>query len=535
MKTIAVSNFLGINNKLPDTEMRVSTRQMSGQWLRTAVNVEVNDAGLLQRRNGTALVVGTPTNAHSLFKIDSTNYFMVRASVLYAITLPTYAETSLTSLTSNATMSYVTIGADTYYSNGTDSGRITAGVVYPMGLPTPSAPSVSVVGGSLLSGLYRVSVSYSNSATGEEGGVSPASQTEITTTGALRVTLPGTTTGADKVNIYVSGANGGPCLYLTQVAAATATYDITTLGTGRDAPQRYEVPLPAGTLFASNGRLCSFTGKVVSVGLPARAGYCDAIASYLPFLGDVAIAIENQGGTYIATAESTYWFPGDLGDTQGMVSNPVTHGAVPGTVFLLPDETRVGWFGTSGIVFADTNGGVVEAMSDNIDLFAPASGHAVVFESNGFTRVVSCGWCLNVGSKAATQYEDWDFTSVAGEYGTKADGIYSLNATGLVPWSFGIGKNNFGSEELKHLPTAYIGAACENQIEMTVDYIDVRGNEQSYSYLTRGACEFLKQQRFDAGSGIRSSWFDISFGDDAGADVTIATLSFAPSQSARRI
>lgn len=530
MKTLQISRFRGINNRLPDFDLRTK----DGQWLRSAVNVEVDDAGQLHRRNGVALV-DAQTSPHSLFKIDATNYFMVRSSTLYAITLPTYTETSLASLTSNDAMSYAAIGDDVYFSNGTDSGRITAGVAYPMGLPTPSAPSVAVIGGALLSGLYRVSVSYSNSVTGEEGGVSPASQTEITTTGALRVTLPGATTWATHVNIYVSGANGGPCLYLTQVAAATATYDITALGTGREAPQRFEIPLPAGTLFTSNGRLCSFTGKDCSVGLPFRPGYCDAVASYLPFLDDVAIAVENQGGTYIATTEQTFWFPGDLGNTEALVSNPVPHGAVPGTVFTIPDKSIVGWFGTLGVVIADMGGQVTELMNDKIDQTPPASGHAVVFESNGFQRVVSCGWSVNTETKATTQYADWSFTSVAGEYGTAPDGIYSLNSSGLAVWSFGLGKMGFGTEELKRLPTVYVGAACPSQIEMTVEYTDERGLEQTYTYLTRGACELLKQQRFDVGRGIKASWFDLSFGNRLGDDLTLATMSFLPAQSSRRI
>ena len=537
MKTIAIARFLGINNRLPDTEMRVSTSQLNGQYLRTAVNVEVDNAGRLRRRNGTALIPGTPANPHSLHKLDDTNYLMVMGSAIYAITLPSYTSAMITngSLVSNATMSFVTIGADTYFSNGTDSGRITAGVAYPMGIPTPSTPPVVAIGGSLLRGWYQVCIAYYNSVTGEEGGVSPSNNTEITATGALQVTLPGTTTGADKINIYVSKANGSVPQFLAQVAVATATYDITALGNGREAPQRYEIPLPAGTLFTSNGRLCSFAGSAISVGLPHRPGYCDAVASYLPFWNDVAVAIECQGGTYIATTEATYWFPGDLGDVQGVVTNPVPFGAVQGTAFEFTFDKRVGWFSTEGVVFADTSGQVEPVMFENIDQTPPASGQSIVFFDEGHVRVVSCGWCVNMENKATTSYSDWTFTSVSGGYGTKADGIYSLDAVGAVLWSFGLGKLSFGSEEFKHLPNVYVGAACPTEIEMTVQYTDERGNDQSYTYLTRGACELLKQQRFDVGRGIRASWFDLSFSNAAGDDLTLATMSFLPAQTSRRI
>ncbi len=534
MKSIQIGRFLGINNRLPDTEMTVSTKQMSGQWLRSAVNVEVDDAGRLRRRNGTARTQ-TVSNPHSLFKVDDTHYFMGRASGLYSITLPSYTEVLVKALTNDSQISYAQIGADTYYSNGTDSGRVTAGVAYPMGLPTPSAPAVTDVAGGLLPGKYRVCVSYSNNVTGEEGGVSPATQHTLENPRTLRVTLPAETTGATHINIYVSGANGGVCLWVGQVTADTAYYDVPNLGTGRQAEQRFEVPLPAGTLFTSNGRLCSFSGNVASVGLPFRPGYCDVVGTWLPFPDPVAIAVENQGGTYIATTKHTFFFPGDLGDTQSILSNPVPHGAVPGTVFTIPDKNLVGWFGTLGMVLADTQGQVTELMNDNIDMTPPVSGHAIVFQSNGFQRVVSCCWSVNVETKSTTQYDDWDFTSVSGDYGTKSDGIYSLNAAELVPWSFGLGKMSFGSEELKHLPTAYVGAACDSPIEMTVGYTDERGNEHAYTYLTRGSCELLKQQRFDVGRGIRASWFDLSFGNSAGDDLTMSTMSFVPYQSSRRI
>lgn len=534
MKTQQISRFLGIDTRLPDFEMRVATKQLNGQYLRTAVNVEVDNAGRLRRRNGTAKIQ-TQTAPHSLYMTSASAGFLVRASTLYAVTLPTYTETPRMSLTSNAAMSYVTIGADTYYSNGTDAGRITAGVAYPLGLPTPSAPTTTVIGGALLKGWYQVSVAYYNNVTGEEGGISPSSNTEITATGALRVTLPGASTGATHVNIYVSGANGSIPLFVAQVTAATSSYDITAMGTGREAPQRFETVLPAGTLFESNGRLCSFTGKVVSVGLPFRPGYCDAVGSYLSFNDNVAIAIENQGGTYIATTAETFWFPGDLGDTQGTVSNPIPYGAVPGTEFSFPDKSLVGWFGTQGVMFGATSGEVVPAMEDHIDLTPPASGSSIVFQDKGYIRVATCGYCVNLESKATTQYSGWDFTSVSGNYGTKADGIYSLNATGPVSWSFSLGRTNFGAEELKHLPTAYIGVACDSQIEMTVDYADERGNDQTYTYLTRGSGAALKEQRFDVGRGIRSNWFGLSFSNSFGDDFTLASMSFAPHQSNRKI
>lgn len=428
------SNFLGINNRKPDFALRVATSTLNGQYLRTADNVDVTNPGNLRRRNGTALHQAM-TDAHSLYA-DS---FLVRDAVLYAITLPTYSETLLKVLTDNGPMNYVSFGADTYYSNGVDSGRIAAGVVYPLGLPTPDIPVVASIGGSLEVGWYQVALSYSNSATGEEGGLSNFAKYERTSLGGIRVTLPAAVAGATHINVYLSAANGELPYLLATVATGTATYDCISLPTGREASVRDEAPLPAGRLFLSNGRLCSIVGNTVYVGLPFRPGYYLPTEGYIPFPANVSIAVENQGGTYIA-ADKTYWFPGDLGDVQGPLADVLPYGAVPGTAFMLPDRSACGWFGAKGLVIGSTNGEVEAVMTENIDLTAPVSGQSIVFESDGYRRVVSCGWCVNLENKAATTYSDWDFTSVSGSYGTKTDGIYLLNSQGLVDASIGFGK-----------------------------------------------------------------------------------------------
>ena len=42
----------------------------------------------------------------------------------------------------------------------------------------------------------------------EEGGLSDKTQTELTATGGIRVTLPAATTGATHINVYLTAANG---------------------------------------------------------------------------------------------------------------------------------------------------------------------------------------------------------------------------------------------------------------------------------------------------------------------------------------
>lgn len=527
MKTIPMGPWLGINNRLPDFALHVAK---TGDFLRSADNVDIDNAGKIRRRSGTALHQAM-TNAHSLHLTSATTGFLVRASTLYAITLPGYSETLLKVLTSDTRMSYARLGDSWYFSNGTDSGRITAAVAYPMGLPTPAAPAVAGIGGALGKGRYQVGVSYSNSATGEEGGISAASSHELSSAGGIRVTLPAATTGATHLNLYLSAANGGVATLAATVASGTATHDLTALATGREASGRYEAPLPAGTLFVHNGRLCSFAGSTVSVGLPFRPGYYLPAEGYIPFPATVSLAAPNQGGVYIA-ADKTYWIPGDLGNVEGALVDVLPYGAVPGTVFSTPDDKNlVGWFGAKGFVLADTQGGVKAEMSDNVDLTAPASGTAQVFECDGYNRVVSCGWCMNLETKAATTYSSWDFTSLSGCYGTKADGIYLTDTTGSVDAVVGLGKQDFGAEEQKRLPAVYLGASSTTAMRLRVQ----APGAVDYTYSARGASADMQMQRIDPGKGLHANWFELSLLNTSGADFTLASISFAPSTTTRRI
>jgi len=525
MKTIKLGPFLGINNQLPDFELSAET----GRFLRSADNVNITDRGNITRRKAYSLVQSLSA-PHSLF-----NGYLVRGSALYAVTLPGYSETLVKVLTSNARMSYCEFAGDVYYSNGTDSGRIaSSGAIYPWGLPTPAAPSASSIAGALFAGKYQVSVSYSNSVTGEEGGVSARTVHTLPAVGGIRVSVPGSTAGATHANVYVSTVNGSIPLLAATVALGTATVDITSDATGRDASSRREEPLPAGTrIFMFNGRLCSVNGKTLYYGVPHRPGYMQADTvedGRIEFSENISVAIGNQMGLYVAT-DKTYFFQGtDLGAVE-LVRDALPHGAVPGTEFELPHKPVVGWFGPYGFVLADTQGQCEIPMEKSVDLTPPASGVSAVFETLGLRRVVSCGWCMNLGSGAATTYSDFDFTSISDGYGTKSDGIYLLESSGKVDAVVGLGKENFGTENETRVPYAYLGCTSDAPLELGVTTPD----DEDLRYVARSCGDTMDVHRVDLGKGLRANWLDLTIRNTDGSDFTLATVSFAPVASGRRI
>lgn len=529
-----IGPFLGISNRRPDFDLHIKTNTTQGDYLRDAVNVEIDNTGRLLRRKKATLVQAV-TGPHSLHMLDETNGLLVRDSVLYAVTLPTYSETVVKLLSSNDAMSYAEQGGEVFYSNGTDSGRIVSGAFYPLAMPTPAKPTLSSIGGNLLAGYYQVAVSYARYSGGvqtaatlmEESGLSDKAQIELTSMGGVRVTLPAATTGATHINVYLTAANGEVPQLATVVATGTATVDLINLGEGQEATGRRDEPLPAGRLFMSSGRLCSINGKNLYIGHPYRPGYHDPLAGYVPFSADISVAVDAQAGIFVA-ADKTYWIP-----NEGPIADVLPYGAVPGTEFSYPDKSIYGWFGAKGIVLATPSGEVEAVMSDNIELTAPAFGLSTIFEDGEFRKVVSCGWCMNLANKAATRYEDWAFTSFSGGYGTQADGVYSLATGGDVSWNVDFGKVDFRSDALKHLPNAYLGVESADIMELRVQAPGRYGGD--YTYPARGFNEDLTMQRIDVGKGLRATWFELAMSGQSGTDFTLASIDFTAAATKRRI
>ena len=528
MNTKPKGPFLGINNRRPALDLHVDK---VGDFLADAENVDVDGTGNLVRRHAPALVQEM-SGAHSLYASGAGDRYLVRGAVLYAVTLPTYAETMVKVLTVDAPVSYAEFNGSLYYSNGTDSGRIAGGVWHPMALPTPDTPAVTALTGSLFSGAYQIAISYTNTATGEEGGVSASENFEVTG-GGLRVMLPGPAVGATHVNVYMSTVNGSIPMLVATVAASTAQLDFTsTPVTGREATQRYEAPLPAGRLFLFNGTLCSHIGSEVFEGLPFRPGYYLPLEGRIPFPAEVSNVVPvDPSGAYVV-ADKTYWFEGSRLTLTERIPRVLPYGGVKGTAFASPNKSLYGWFGAKGVVLASPTGEVEAVMSDNVDLTPPASGVSGVFETGGYRRVVSCGWCVNLDNKAATRYTDYPFTSISGGYGTRPDGLYAMSGGDAVDAVVDLGNERFGTEQRKMMPAAYLGYASPAVLELSVSS---SSDDNVYSYPARSCSDKVRIHRVDPGRGLIGNSFQLVLRNTEGADFTLSSVSFADVPTSRRI
>ncbi len=257
MNLVSFGPFRGINNRLPDFALKAE----SGDWLRAAMNVDLDDAGRLRRRVGQTRMQAL-ADPHSLYQTADGRLFVVISAALYLITLPTYSQTLVKVLSTNSRVFYAEHNGSIYYSNNVDSGRISrSNAWYPWALPTPDLPAVSTIAGALTAGKYLIAVTYCNNDTGEEGGAKGSTQHALAVAGAMRVALPGAVTGATHVNVYASDLNGSLPYLHGSVPTGTATYDVTTIGSSGRACSTFGLePMPAATgLFFHKGRLGAIT------------------------------------------------------------------------------------------------------------------------------------------------------------------------------------------------------------------------------------------------------------------------------------
>ena len=246
---------------------------------------------------------------------------------------------------------------------------------------------------------------------------------------------------------------------------------------------------------------------------------------------------------YIIFEDGTdlYWARDRVNEVIQNVSKNAPQNA---TIKLGPDATGIGWAFEYALVSKTKSLDELRSLQDYLYRYALLGVEGVssrftadtnTTKIDGYRRVVSCGYCMNLENSAVTTYTGWDFNSVSDGLGAKSDGIYLLNSVGLVDASFSLGKQAFGAEEVKYMPAVYAGVASATAMELTVGYVDYNGDAQAYEFPTRGYGTELQIRRFDTAKGMRSSWFDLSIRNTEGSDFTIASISFAPATTSRRI
>ncbi|MCG6552567.1 MAG: hypothetical protein L7F77_09590, partial [Candidatus Magnetominusculus sp. LBB02] len=208
--------FKGLANVLPPGRMGFS-------YLQSALNVDIDDSGMIRRRAGYRKVYGgTP---HSLWSDGRICLFCEDGQLKELMKPETdggpYEVRSLRDgITSGSRMAYLSVNGTVYYSDGVATGAIdTRGniaVARSWGIAPAPAPVLSACSGNLRPGRYAIALTYVR----KGGAYSPSGGQE---SGTSMLSFIETASGGITVNVTASDDPDvvGINLYVTTVSGET--------------------------------------------------------------------------------------------------------------------------------------------------------------------------------------------------------------------------------------------------------------------------------------------------------------------------
>lgn len=156
----------------------------------------------------------------------------------------------------------------------------------------------------------------------------------------------------------------------------------------------------------------------------------------------------------------------------------------------------------------------------------------------GVRQDASATWAVNADTSASSRYERYGFNSFARlngvAYGAKEGGIYRLegddDAGEPIRASAHFGKQDFGTQHLKHVPYVYAGVSSSGGV-----FLRVGDGKDAFIYKVRRNHPEQRTQRFDLGKGLRASYFTFELYNENGADFELDTVRFDVVPLSRRI
>lgn len=373
VKTAKLGPFLGENNRLERHALQVPN---TGSFLALGQNVDIDNTGRLQSSHGKTKVISLVAG-HSIFSNGNYTLF-ADAGVLYSVTDITTLSTVALDLIVGSKVSYCEINGEVFYSDGITLKRLDAnGAVNRVGIPVPATPTATVASGSLKAAWYQYTITYFYGL--EEGGAAPSGNIEVPDNSALVVSLVPPPSGVTHIGVYLSGPNGEVPLFAGKYAAGTTAVTLSALASGRQVQNLVAGPMPAGNHLAlCLARLLSAAGNVLTYSEPYNYGLTNPTKNYLHFPAEITNVIPCKDGVYV-TADKTWWvtnFADPLGDPV------LPYGAVAHTGKQFPNENKVFWLSSRGVVVGDALGQVNNIQEENLLLDLSGSGASVFIEGN---------------------------------------------------------------------------------------------------------------------------------------------------------
>lgn len=351
-----IRSFLGIRNTSP-------IRSIPNNALSDAINIDIDDAGVLSQRNGYALAKSL-SNVTSAYTTQDKVTYVVAAGTLHRI-LPDLSAVPLSPTTASA----FTDQGKVLFTN--DGLKVQDDAVTDLKVPVPNTPLSFVVGsGNWVAGQYSFTYCYKN-ASGLEGATAPAATITIPENSAIQLTPPLAIAGYTVV-YYMTEAGG--TVYYDQ--NGVRLQDVQILANpfiiGCAAIAYHESSLWLAQAMA-NGSTVIFYSNAFFPHL------YDVVTNYIIVPGEVRAMMSLDDGLLIGTDAAIYLYTEKL----NLLAN---YGVPSGRAFVKTPDGKVRIF---------SNRGVCEAMpfenqTEKKALFAPGvQCSTALVDQNGIQKFVA--------------------------------------------------------------------------------------------------------------------------------------------------
>jgi hypothetical protein len=390
---VEITKWLGLRNNAAPERFRPGD-------LKTALDVDVDDAGALRSRHGYVEV--SSTASHSMFAKDG--LCVVVQDVDMKRMDSAGALTQLARLQYGGPVSYAELDGVVYFSNGVDTGRIAGGRVYEWGVRPPvSQPSAAAGAGSLPPARYLYAMTFVRS-DGIESGSRVPGLVELTVSGGL--VFSGMEVSTDPLvagkALYLSAPNGTELYRVAVVPALTSSYVYANAGLDLGPPLHSDTvePAPAGTIVEiHDGVAYVVDGSVAWASDQYNLERFRRAARFVQLPGMINLFAAVTDGVFAATDDGTWFLSGpDLATATKVLS----YGAVPGTAVkfdgeqLLAEDERTGasnpavmWMSPDGVIMG-TSGGQVKNLTENRYSLPTAQRGAALFRvARGYASYIA--------------------------------------------------------------------------------------------------------------------------------------------------
>lgn len=386
----------GVNNRLPSFAL-------GRDQLRNGVNVDIDNAGHLHRRQGAVKAVAGTTVRSVWFDGEEGRGYFADGTALRSFETngqPPYPATTIATVTAGAPIAYARRAGIVYWSDGVHTGQLVAGVNQAWGIqPALAAPALAEAVGNLFDGQYQVTYTYMR-ATGEQSGAPMTSQIDIShhdrsQDGTAGIVASGIVASSDPtvigIVVYCTAANGAAPLRVGVLANVDGSMLITDIDpvAGEVLATQFFTPPPAGSIIFPHGsRMYVAAGNALYYSESFAPGWFGPAYNFLPFPAPIAVALPVEDGVFVATTEAHYFLPGMDPDKMALKAM-LPYGAVRGSGVTLLNSKRVAWMSRRGLIIGEPGGVATAVQEEQVAVELATQGVTGYREVNGIRQLVA--------------------------------------------------------------------------------------------------------------------------------------------------